>query len=591
MAKPVKVVVGADASKAKEAFREISEEAQKTEGPLSDFGEKLGGFAKAAAGVAVGVGGAVAGLFAKGFIDGMNTEAAVDKITAQLGLTEEAAERSGEVAKDVFRGAWGESIDEVAQAIGLLHQRDLVDLETASEEVAQSLAEDALTIADVWDKDVNEVIRSAGALMDSELADSAEEAFDIITTGLTEGADANGDFLDTIFEYSTHFDNAGLSADQMIAGLVAGTEAGMMGVDKVGDAVKELGIRIQEENPAIKEALEDIGLDAEHIADMFAQGGEKASEASGMVIEALANTEDPLVQHRSAVELLGTPYEDLGDVGSEVLEALSEGNIDVRDTADVAGDAYDNTATKIEEFKRRGLGALEDFVGAFLSGLGVGGESGSINSGLDDMNTWIAENEEQIREWGTEFAETVLEIVEAFQDFQDTVGPIWDWFVEQNQRGEAAGQDLIDLWQGYNDWFNNDFMPTLSRLGEAFEVMGRVAAAAIKAPINAVIGAWNNLSIPGFGIDLPGEMADFSWGGWNSPNIPTLHSGGMFRAPTPGGEGLALLKDREVVLPAGRDTRALTVQVDVHGSVVTEHELTDAVIDGIIRARGRGVAV
>jgi hypothetical protein len=33
--------------------------------------------------------------------------------------------------------------------------------------------------------------------------------------------------------------------------------------------------------------------------------------------------------------------------------------------------------------------------------------------------------------------------------------------------------------------------------------------------------------------------------------LPRLHSGGVFRAPTAGGEGLALLKDRETVLPPG----------------------------------------
>jgi len=38
------------------------------------------------------------------------------------------------------------------------------------------------------------------------------------------------------------------------------------------------------------------------------------------------------------------------------------------------------------------------------------------------------------------------------------------------------------------------------------------------------------------------------------PRIPTLHTGGRFRTANPGGEGLALLKDREdVVEPGGVD--------------------------------------
>lgn len=589
MAKPVKIVVLGDASDAKKAFREIADEANKTEGPLKDLGEKLGGFATAATGVALGVGAAAAGLFVKGFTDGMNTEAATDKIAAQLDLTTAAAERAGEIAKDVFRGAWGESIGEVSQALSDLHQFDLIDLESTSKDVAQSLAEDALTIADVWDQEVNEVIRSAGALLDSGLARSAEEAFDIITTGFTEGADANGDFLDTIFEYSQFFADAGLSADQFINGLVAGTEAGMMGVDKVGDAVKELTIRIQDGSTASREALEAIGLDADEVAAKFAEGGASAQEAAAEVIEALASTEDPLVQTQAAIGLLGTPFEDLGTTGVEVLEALADKTLDVRDTADVASDAYDNTATKIEEFKRRGLGAVEDFVGGFLAGLGMGGESGSINEGLDNLNAWIADNEEEIREWGTEFAGTVLDIVEAFQDFMAAVQPIWDWFVEQNERGMEAGQELIDLWEAYDSWFNESFMPTISKIGEAFSAMGETAVAAIKGPINAVIGGWNNLSIPGFTIDIPG-LPPWTWQGWQSPNIPTLHTGGVFNAPTPGGEGLALLRDGERVLRVNEDAGAHLV-VEFSGNVYGLDDLERRVQEMLVRARRRGVAV
>ena len=51
-------------------------------------------------------------------------------------------------------------------------------------------------------------------------------------------------------------------------------------------------------------------------------------------------------------------------------------------------------------------------------------------------------------------------------------------------------------------------------------------------------------SITAFGRTIGG----FTLG---TPNIPEFHTGGVFRAPRPGGEGLAILRDRETVLQPG----------------------------------------
>lgn len=86
--------------------------------------------------------------------------------------------------------------------------------------------------------------------------------------------------------------------------------------------------------------------------------------------------------------------------------------------------------------------------------------------------------------------------------------------------------------------------------------IGRAAAGmwdgikdAFRSAINWIIRGWNRLEfrIPGFKVG-PIGYDGFTLG---VPDIPTLHSGGVFRAPHAGGEGLALLRDGEVVLPAG----------------------------------------
>jgi hypothetical protein len=108
----------------------------------------------------------------------------------------------------------------------------------------------------------------------------------------------------------------------------------------------------------------------------------------------------------------------------------------------------------------------------------------------------------------------------------------------------------------------NGLIGFLSNLaGRVGAVMSSVANA-MRAPINAVIGAWNSLSftvppvtIPGFeGVKVAGKTIVPGWGGTSIggftigfPNIPKLATGGVFNAPTLAmvGEGAG----REIVAP------------------------------------------
>jgi hypothetical protein len=130
-------------------------------------------------------------------------------------------------------------------------------------------------------------------------------------------------------------------------------------------------------------------------------------------------------------------------------------------------------------------------------------------------------------------------------------------------------------------------------VGFVTEMPGRIAAAAsgmwdglkdaFRSAVNWIIGKWNDLKLTlgGQKVDLPFGMGfDIPSITLRTPNIPTLHDGGVYRAPTPGGEGLALLKDGETVLPAKVGTpwrpqpsssaSATIIRVDLHGSRATD---------------------
>jgi phage-related protein len=95
------------------------------------------------------------------------------------------------------------------------------------------------------------------------------------------------------------------------------------------------------------------------------------------------------------------------------------------------------------------------------------------------------------------------------------------------------------------------------RISEAASGMWDGIKDAFRSVINTIIGWWNGISfklptirIPGFDPPGPGSWGGATIGGnsFNTPNIPTLHEGGTFRTAIPGGEGLALLQDKESVL-------------------------------------------
>jgi hypothetical protein len=156
----------------------------------------------------------------------------------------------------------------------------------------------------------------------------------------------------------------------------------------------------------------------------------------------------------------------------------------------------------------------------------------------------------------------------------------WDKIKE----GVRAVVDTVKaIWDGIVGFFSG--LP--GRIGRAVSGMFDGIKNAFRTAVNFLIDKWNSfeLKIGGFkwrlpSITIPNPFGDdWKLGGntWNipgfelkTPNIPRLHSGGMFRAPTPGGEGLAILKDRETVIPAGGEGGTLHVLLELDGTQIAE---------------------
>ncbi|MDQ3107508.1 MAG: hypothetical protein M3Q68_06840, partial [Actinomycetota bacterium] len=126
-------------------------------------------------------------------------------------------------------------------------------------------------------------------------------------------------------------------------------------------------------------------------------------------------------------------------------------------------------------------------------------------------------------------------------------------------------------------------------VGDVIAAVFQGAWGTIKTIFNAIAWAWNNtigklsIQVP----DIPG--LPFRGQRFNVPDIPTLHSGGVFQAPGGAREGLALLESGETVLPRGQGGGGSNVTINFNG--VTTREAADQVVKVLDLHFGRGGAL
>jgi hypothetical protein len=123
--------------------------------------------------------------------------------------------------------------------------------------------------------------------------------------------------------------------------------------------------------------------------------------------------------------------------------------------------------------------------------------------------------------------------------------------------------------------------------------IGSTLVGIIKGAINSVINVWNGLRIPGFSYGIHKGPLDFSVGipAINLPDIPHVASGGFVSGPTlaivgdnrGGTEAIVPLPERADMLHGGS---GVTINLTVNGSVITERDLEEKLLD-VLTTYGR----
>lgn len=316
-------------------------------------------FAVVGAGVTA-VGAATAGVLVN-LGNGYNK--AVNQISAATGATGKDLEQLGQIAQNVYSHNFGDSLEDVADGISVVRQ----NTQLMGEEL-QAATEAGFALRDTFGYELSESARTASALMKNFGID-ANKAYNIIATGAQKGADQNGDLLDTLNEYSTQYAALGLSADQFVNGLIAGAEAGVFSIDKVGDAVKEFNIRAKDGSKSTTSAFATLGLKASTTMQAFAKGGDTAQKAFFEVVKALEAMKDPVEKNQTAVALFGTQYEDLEKTVLPVLASMEDAS---KTTYDALGEIneikYKDLGSALQGLKRTIEGALIPSASKIASG-------------------------------------------------------------------------------------------------------------------------------------------------------------------------------------------------------------------------------
>lgn len=191
---------------------------------------------------------------------------------------------AGIVGVGVAVNFWADYNDGISEATRLTREftglsgRELTDLRAS-----------IMATAEVMDKDYNEVLKTADALM-AHFHITGAEAMDVINKGFAAGADLNGDMLQKIQQLSGTFHDAGISASELVA-IITQTRSGIFSESGL-QAIQMASARIREMSESTANALNGIGLNANEITEALASGKMSTFEAIRQVSAALKELPD-----------------------------------------------------------------------------------------------------------------------------------------------------------------------------------------------------------------------------------------------------------------------------------------------------------
>lgn len=345
---------------------------------------------------------AAAGTAAIKFAD--ESQGAFAQFAAATGTASDAMGKYKDMINDVYKDNFGESINDVADAMAKVDQ----NMSYLNDSALQSVTKYAMTLSDTLGYDVAESTRAADTLI-KNFGIEADEAFNLMAQGAQNGLDFSGEMIDSINEYSVHFAKAGMDANDMFNIMASGAQSGAFNIDKIGDAVKEFSIRAIDGSDTTIAGFQALGMSASDAAAKFASGGDGAKEVFDQVIQGLAAMEDPVAQNAAGVNLFGTMWEDLG---ADAVMAL----------ADTSG-AIDMTTASMEEMMNTKYDTLSGALGGLWRTIQVDVLQ-PIGNMLIPYVTKGIDKIKEMTQWWNDLSPATQKTIVKFAGIAAVVGPV-----------------------------------------------------------------------------------------------------------------------------------------------------------------------
>jgi cob(I)alamin adenosyltransferase len=411
---PIKIAIIGDGSKAKKEAKDVGDTYKSVFSKLGDsvrvgVSKSFGGLrASASSGVgdllgavkglpALAVGAAVGGSLVVGFTKAMDLEDARGLLQAQLGLTAPESAKAGKIAGDLYKQAYGDSIQDVNETLKTVFQSGLAGIGDSATKI-EGVTQSAFTLSKVMGEETLPITRAVAQMLKTGLAKNAKEAFDLLTRGQQLGINKSEDLLDTFNEYGTQFRKLGLSGADALGLINQLLQGGARDSDVAADAIKEFSIRAIDGSTTTAQGFKAIGLNAKEMSKQIGAGGPAARTAFGQVLTALNGIEDPVKRNLAGVALFGTQWEDLGGaIGKANLGTAAKSLGDVAGATARANAATTTTSSKLSQVARTIQFTLTDAIAKYAL------------PKLNEFVTWFqGPGKFAIVEWGIDAGQSVL---------------------------------------------------------------------------------------------------------------------------------------------------------------------------------------
>lgn len=402
-----------DARQSAEQLDETADSAKKADEKLSGL---KSGAASAGDALRVGLAGAAVAAGAAIFATASDYEAAQGRIQAALGVSADEAERFKEIGATIYQGGWGDSLDQVTDAL-IQTKSTIRDID---EQGLEKVTTNALALEKVFRADVNESIRGTNALMEG-FGLNAQEASDLLAAGMQRGLNYTDELGDNLSEYAVRWGDAGMSASQYFSLLEAGTANGAYNLDKVGDFLNEFLTSLSDGR--MEENIGRLSTGTQEVFANFKAGKATAEDVLNAVIGELQTMTDETERASFASDVWSSLGED-----NAMKMVLALGN--VQDTFGNVEGASDQVAESMEQtFGQKMQSAART----------LGGAVEKLGDPLLNIAEYAADLIKAFAEWFGSLDEGTQRAVVSFAAVGAAVGPVSRGIDTVKKAAEGAG--------------------------------------------------------------------------------------------------------------------------------------------------------